>query len=183
MLNISQTNISQIHFNCYFCKTDHEFRLAMTQDDIEKIFAGYPENKKEGLLPILQEMQLQNGYLTDELLAAVGKYLNLPSNKVYGVATFYDQFRFHPDGRHHIRLCRGTACHLAGSSTYLEELEKHLKLKAGQTSKDKRFSLEISNCLGACESSPIIQINDIFHTNVSPEDLNKIIVSLKEKTE
>jgi NADH-quinone oxidoreductase subunit E len=155
----------------------------MTKENLENILSKYPANKKDALLPILQDIQELEGYLTDELLTVVGKYVNLPSNKVYGVATFYDQFRFHPQGVHHVRICHGTACHLFGSSTYLEEIEKQLKVKSGHTSKDKRFSLEISNCMGACESAPIIQVNDSFYTNVTAVDLDRIIRSLKEKTE
>jgi NADH-quinone oxidoreductase E subunit len=155
----------------------------MTQEDLEVVLSHYPANKKDGLLPILQEIQLHNGYLTDELLAKVGAYLGIPANKVYGVATFYDQFRFHPHGHYHIRVCRGTACHLVGSSTFVEEIEKQLKVKAGSTSKDRKYSLEITNCMGACESSPIVQINETFHTRVNAGDLDKIIHTLKEKTE
>ncbi|MCX6268243.1 MAG: NAD(P)H-dependent oxidoreductase subunit E [Bacteroidetes bacterium] len=155
----------------------------MTKENLESIFSKYPGNKKDGLLPILQEIQDQQGYLTDELLAEVGKYLNLPSNKVYGVATFYDQFRFHSQGQYHIRICNGTACHLIGSSTYLAELEKQLKVKAGSTSKDRKFSIEISNCMGACDSAPVIQINDVFYTHVTDSDLDRCIRSIKEKTE
>jgi NADH-quinone oxidoreductase E subunit len=155
----------------------------MTKENLENIFSKYPVNKKDGLLPMLQEIQDQHGYLTDELLAAVGKYLNLPANKVYGVATFYDQFRFHPLGQYHIRVCKGTACHLLGTSTYLHEIEKQLKVKAGTISKDRKFSLEISNCQGACESAPVIHINENFYTHVTAADLERIIRSLKEKTE
>lgn len=154
----------------------------MTNETLEKILSKYPVNKKDGLLPILQEIQSQQGFLTDELLKEVGKYLNLPVNKVYGVATFYDQFRFHPEGLFHIRICRGTACHLFGSSTYLHELETQLRVKAGNTSKDRKFSIEVSNCMGACESAPVIQINETFHTHVTATDLDGIIRSLKEKT-
>jgi NADH-quinone oxidoreductase subunit E len=154
----------------------------MMKEKLEIILTKYPVNKKDLLLPILQDIQQEQGYLTDELLIEVGRYLNLPANKVYGVATFYDQFRFRPRGQFQIRICRGTACHLFGSSTYLDELEKQLKVKAGQTSKDGKFSLEISNCMGACESAPIVQINDIFHTHVTENDLGKIIRSLKDKT-
>jgi len=155
----------------------------MTNENLEDILSKYPANKKEGLLPILQEIQDMHGYLTGELLGQVGKYLNLPVNKVYGVATFYDEFRFHPQGTYHIRVCRGTGCHLSGSSSYLEELEKQLKVKAGNTSRDRKFSLEILNCMGACESGPIIQVNETFYTHVSQTDLDRIILSLKEKTE
>ncbi len=155
----------------------------MTKENLETIFARYPVNKKDGLLPILQEIQDQHGYLTEDLLAEVGRFLNIPSNKVYGVATFYDQFSFHPRGQNHVRICRGTACHLFGSNTYLEELEIQLKVKAGRISKDRKFSLEISNCMGACESAPVVQVNGTYHTHVTTEDLFSIIRSLKEKPE
>jgi NADH-quinone oxidoreductase E subunit len=154
----------------------------MTNEDLEAILTRYPVNKKDGLLPILQEIQYQYGFLTDDLLAAVARYLNLPASKVYGVATFYDQFRFHPRGRHHIRICKGTSCHLFGSSTYLDELERQLRLKAGNISRDHKFSLEISTCMGACESAPVIQINDTVYTRVTEADLHRIICNLKEKT-
>lgn len=155
----------------------------MTKEKMEAVFSKYPGNKKEGLLPILQEMQEEQGYLTEEMLAAVGSYLGLPVNKVYGVATFYDQFRFHPLGQYHICICRGTACHLFGASTYLEEIEKQLKVKAGSLSKERKFSLEVSNCMGACESAPILRINDTLYTQVTTDDLTRIISSLKEKTD
>jgi NADH-quinone oxidoreductase E subunit len=154
----------------------------MTKENLELLLSNYPANKKDGLLPILQDIQQQHGYLTDELLVKVGKYLNLPANKVYGVATFYDQFRFHPQGSYHIRICRGTACHLFGTSTYLGQLEDQLNVKAGYTSKDRKFSLEISNCMGACESAPVVQVNENFYTHVTAADLSRIIRSLKEKT-
>ena len=144
------------------------------------VFPRFPANKKEGLIPLLQEIQKEQGYLTEELLEKVGKYLNLPANKVYGVAAYYDQFRFRASGQFHIQLCRGTACHLYGSSTYLGVLEKQLKTKVGNTSPDQRFSLEITNCMGACESSPVLRVNDIFYPHVTPEVLSQIIRSLKE---
>jgi len=157
--------------------------LNHMKDSLEAIFSKYPANRKEGLLPLLQEIQREHGYLPDEFLGKVGKYLNLPANKVYGVAAFYDQFRFRPLGHYHIRICRGTACHLFGSSNYLSELEKHLKVKAGNTSRDKKFSLEVTNCMGACESAPVLRVNEDFYPHVSPEELTRIIRSLKEKTE
>ena len=149
---------------------------------LENILDRYPANKKEALLPVLQEIQKEQGYLTEEILHEVGRHLNMPPNKVYAVASFYDQFRFRPNGLFHIRLCRGTACHLYGSSTYLGELEKQLKVKQGGTSRDKRYSLEVVNCMGACESAPVLRINDIFYSHVTPDELIRIIHSLNEKT-
>jgi NADH-quinone oxidoreductase subunit E len=149
---------------------------------LEKTLSNYPPNKKDKLLPILQDIQNECGYLTDEILAEVGKYVNLPVNKVYGVAAFYDQFRFRRRGKFHIQICNGTACYLYGSSSFLNELEKQLKVKAGTTTRDGKFSLEISHCPGACESAPVIRINDTWYPKVTPEELSRIIRSLKEKT-
>jgi NADH-quinone oxidoreductase subunit E len=169
-------------FFFYFCTADNEL-TDMTTDHLEQIFSKYALNKRDGLIPILQDIQQEEGHLTEELLAEVGRFLNLPSNRIYGVATFYDQFRFHPLGKFHIRICRGAACHLFGTSTFQQEIEKQLKVKAGHASKDKRFSLEISNCMGACQSAPVICVNGAYHTNVSAERLTVILNSLKEKPE
>jgi NADH-quinone oxidoreductase E subunit len=155
----------------------------MATETLEQIFSRFPAKKKDGLIPILQEIQNQHGYLTEELLAEVGVYLQIPANKLYGVATFYYQFRFHPHGRYHFRICRGTACHLSGSSTLLHELEQQLKVKPGQISKDRKFSFEVTNCLGGCQSAPVLSVNDQYYTGVTVDELTRIIHSLKEKTD
>ena len=176
-----------ININILFLYRRYPFYLLLffiiMKEALEKLLSKYPANRKEGLLPILQDIQKEQGYLPEEFLGGVSKYLNLPVNKIYGVAAFYDQFRFHPLGQHHIQICRGTACHLYGSSTYLMELEKQLKVKAGSISRDRKFSLEISNCMGSCESAPVVRVNNIFYSHVTPEELTRIIRSLKEKTE
>ena len=154
----------------------------MTTEQLELILSKYPVNKKDGLLPLLQDIQREEGHLTDALLNEVGKHLNIPPNKVYGVATFYDHFRFHSRGQYHIRICGGTACHLYNSSTYLEEIEKQLKVRAGNASKDRKFSLELTTCMGACDSAPVIQVNDSLYTHVNEAELDNIIRTLKEKT-
>lgn len=147
------------------------------------ILSKYPSGKKDGLLPILQEIQEERGFLTEDVLADVSLHLNLPINKIYGVAAFYDQFHFRPHGWNHFRICNGTACYLFGSSTFLKELEKQLKVKAGSTSRDGKFSLEIVTCSGSCDQAPVIQVNETYYTRVTSEGLNKIIHSLKDKEE
>jgi len=149
---------------------------------IELIVQRYNRNKKEGLIPILQEIQQDQGFLTEESLADVSDYLRIPLNKVYGVATFYDQFHFSPRGQYHIQLCRGTTCHLSESAAILKEIEKQLKVKAGSVSRDRRFSLELMSCMGSCNLSPIMKVNDTYYSQVSMEEASKIIRSLKEKT-
>jgi len=146
---------------------------------IEKILEK-AEKSRDNLIPILQEIQQAEGYLSEKSIQEVGKALNLPSSKVYGVATFYNQFRFEPTGKYHIMLCRGTACHVLGSATVLAKLEKHLKIKAGQTTKDGLFSIEIVACIGACGLAPVISVNGEFHAKLTPETIIDIVDKYKQ---
>jgi len=139
------------------------------------------ETSRDNLIPILQQIQEKEGYLSEQAIIEVGKKLNLPSSKIYGVATFYNQFRFQPVGKYHIQLCRGTACHILGSATVLDELQRILKIKAGQTSKDKLFSIEVVACIGACGLAPVIAINGEFFAKVSTASIHDIIETYKIK--
>lgn len=138
---------------------------------------------RDNLIPILQEIQNQEGFLSEIAIAKVGKELQLPTSKVFGVATFYNQFRFEPTGKYHIQLCRGTACHVLGSATVLDEIEKHLKIKPEQTTKDGLFSLEIVACIGACGLAPVIAINGEFHAKVTTESIKEIVNNYRQKSE
>ena len=142
---------------------------------MEKIFEKYPQAKRYDLIPILQEVQEKDGWLSEEALIKIGEKLKLPVSKIYGVATFYNQFRFSPKGKYHIQVCRGTACHVLGSATVLQELEKKLKIKNEQTSKDGKFSLEVVACIGACGLAPVICINGEFFANVNAGKISEII--------
>ena len=149
----------------------------------QQIISKYPSSGHENLIPILQDIQQQEGYLSEDSIIEVGQHLNLPTSKIFGVATFYNQFRFHPVGKYHIQICRGTACHVLGSSNVLEELEKNLKIKPGQTTKDGLFSIEVVACIGACGLAPVLAINGNFHAKVTKESLVQIIESYRNKTE
>ncbi len=148
---------------------------------LDAVLKKYPRAGRDALIPILQEVQETQGYLSREAVTLIGKHLNLPAVKIYGVATFYNQFRFQPKGKYHIMVCRGTACHVKGSSRVLEMAQKILKLKPGQTSKDRLFSLEVVACMGACGLSPVININGEFYAKVTPQKLSKIIQECREK--
>jgi NADH:ubiquinone oxidoreductase subunit E len=150
------------------------------EHDIEKLLERFPANKKELLIPILQEIQQETGSLNSAILERVGRHLSIPANKVYGVATFYDHFRFRARGTYHFQVCNGTSCHLFGNLTLLQELEKRLNVKAGQTSRDGRFSLELVQCLGACHHTPVILLNGKPLRLSTPETLGRIIGSLEE---
>ena len=150
------------------------------EETIDRILRKYPAGKKDSLIPLLQEIQREAGHLSDNSIAEVSRYMNIPLNKIYGVASFYDQFRFGKKGRIHVQICRGTSCHILHSATFQSEIEKVLQVKAGHTTKDGKFSLEIVNCLGACGNSPVMLVNGLAHCNLTSESLQKILSGIKD---
>lgn len=148
---------------------------------IEALLKKHPDAKRDSLIPILQEVQGAEGYLSREAVLQVAQHLKLPASKIYGVATFYNQFRFQPKGRYHIQVCRGTACHVKGSAKLLAAIMRHLKIEPGKTTRDKLFSLETVACMGACALSPVMCINDDFHTKVSSTKAIKLLEACREK--
>jgi NADH-quinone oxidoreductase subunit E len=153
----------------------------MSAADVGPILKKYSNAKRDALIPILQEVQEAQGHLSKEAVVRIGQHLSLPTSKIYGVATFYNQFRFQPRGKYHFMVCRGTACHVKGSAKSLDMLMKALKLKPGQTSRDKFFSLEVVACMGACGLAPVVNLNGEFHAKVTPKRLSKIIAECREK--
>jgi NADH:ubiquinone oxidoreductase subunit E len=149
-------------------------------NDVDSVLKRHPRAGRDSLIPILQEVQENQGYLSREAVTLIGRHLNLPATKIYGVATFYNQFRFQPKGKYHFMVCRGTACHVKGSSRVLEMAQKLLKLKPGQTSRDRLFSLETVACMGACGLSPVMNLNGEFYAKVTPQKLVKIIQNCRE---
>ncbi len=136
---------------------------------------------RDALIPILQEVQDAEGFLSKESVAQIGKKLDLPSSKIFGVATFYNQFRFKPLGKNHIQICRGTACHVKGSASIMERLERELGIGADETTGDGVFSLEVVACIGACGLAPVISINGEFYANLESEDVPKILEEYRNK--
>ncbi len=142
---------------------------------LDQIISRYKAGSRESLLPLLQDIQIEFGFLNEEAILKVGQHIKLPSSKVYGIATFYDQFRFVPKGKFHIKVCRGTSCHMHGSLPILREVERVLNIKEGQTSRDGRFSLEAVSCMGACGSAPVLNVNGEFKTAIEIQDITQII--------
>ncbi len=149
--------------------------------DTKKIFNSYPNAGRDNLIPILQDVQDVEGYLSKESIVEISSFLNIPTSKIFGVATFYNQFRFQPNGKYHIQVCRGTACHVLGSATVLQEIEKLLKIKSGSTTRDGLFSIEVVACIGACGLAPVVAINGEFFAKVTSASLAEIIESYKTK--
>ncbi len=154
-------------------------RATSTRTLLEEFGAA----KRDSLIPILQEAQEVHGYLSEEAIADIGRHLKLPASKVYGVATFYNQFRFTPKGRYHIMLCRGTACHVKGSLKLLEAVTRTLKLQPGHTTRDGMFSLEVVACMGACGLAPAMSVNGEMYAKVTPKKVGRIIDECRAKEE
>ena len=131
------------------------------------------------MIPLLQDVQSEFGYLPEDVLNEVAEYINISKASVYGVATFYNQFRLTPLGKYVIRVCRGTACHVKNSANILIALETELGIKAGCTSKDKLFTLETVACIGACSIAPVININDEYYGRLTVKEIPKIIKKYK----
>ena len=158
--------------HCIIClkgKQDMEERLNV-------IFSSF-EGKKDELIPILQQVQWEFGYLPEEAMLEIAHFTHVPESRVYAVATFYAQFRFTPIGRTHVMVCRGTACHVRGAPRILDAIEKQLGIKEGETSPDLEYSLETVACIGACGLSPCIMVNKKVETKLTPKKISALFAN------
>ena len=140
---------------------------------------GYSRERKN-LIPVLQKVQEKLGYLSEEAIAEIARFLRLSENDIYGVASFYAQFRFQRPGEHMLKICMGTACHVRGAPRMLDEVRGQLGIEPGQTTADKMFTLERVNCLGACALGPIVVMDGKYHRNMTPNKLRKLVQSVRE---
>ncbi len=147
---------------------------ADVQDKLKRIFSRYTGERQE-LIAILQETQEQFRYLPAAALKEIAKFLHLPESSVYGVATFYAQFKLTPLGKKVIRVCRGTACHVRGSAKVLSEIEKLLGIKAGETTADMAYTLETVACIGACALAPTMTIDDEVHGKMTAKQAAEVL--------
>jgi len=148
---------------------------------VEQVLEHFGDGGRDQLIPILQAVQQADGHLSRDAVMAVSRHLGLPPSKVFGVATFYNQFRFQPRGRYHVQVCRGTACHVKDSAAVLESLKRNLRIEAGQTTRDGLFSLEVVACIGACGLAPVIAVNGEFHAGAAPERIGGILNSYRRR--
>lgn len=139
------------------------------------------EGKKGSLMPILQEVQSAFGYLPKDLLKKIAAETRTPMSRIYGVATFYSQFRLAPVGKDIIRVCHGTACHVAGSENITLALESKLEIANGQTTADKQFTLESVACLGCCSLAPVVMVNKDTYGSLTPDKAKKLIKKYEQK--
>ncbi len=148
--------------------------MDVDQSKLESIIAQY-DAQKGSLISILQDIQAEYSYLPVDALEYVSKEMDIPRVQVYGVATFFKAFSLKPKGRQQIQVCMGTACHVRGSKKVLEELERKLEIKAGDTTPDGEYTLETVNCVGACALGPVVVINDEYHGQMTPMKVESIL--------
>ena len=142
--------------------------------NILRIIDKHNENRG-GLIAILEDIQAEYGYLPEQALRMVADKTRCSLVDVYGVATFYRSFSLKPRGKHLISVCLGTACHVRGAPTIVEEFERQLAIKTGQTTADKEFTLETVNCLGACALGPIVVVDNHYFSNVGMAKVKHIL--------
>jgi NADH-quinone oxidoreductase subunit E len=141
---------------------------------LEKVLAAHTGTKSE-LIPILQNVQQVFGYLPEEAMSRIAGFVGVPECTVFGVATFYAQFKFVPVGRNVIKVCRGTGCYVKGAPRILEELEKLLGIKDGQTTPDMEYTLETVACFGSCALAPVVVVNDRVYGRMTPDKVREIL--------
>jgi len=138
------------------------------KEQLDDILSQY-DGESGDLIPILQEAQERFGYLPGEVMQGIAKSLRLPESNVFGVATFYAQFKFTPTGKWIVKVCRGTACHVKGGERILESVQRELGIQPGQTTDDLEYSLEVVACIGACALAPTIMIDNEVQRKMTPK--------------
>jgi NADH:ubiquinone oxidoreductase subunit E len=144
------------------------------EEQLEQILSRHGRERSD-LIPILQEVQGRFSYLPEEAMRGVAKFLRLSESNIYGVATFYAQFKFSPTGRQIVKVCRGTACHVRGGTKILEEVEKQLGIKAGGTTEDLEYSLETIACFGSCALAPVVVIDQNVYGRMTTTKVGQIL--------
>lgn len=150
------------------------------ETNLKEILSSHNRDRSN-LIPILQDIPSKFGYLPEEMMLEVSKFTEVPESEVYGVATFYTQFRFIPIGKKHVMVCKGTACHVGGAPHIIEGIERHLGIKEGEVTMDLKYSLESVGCLGCCALAPCAMINEEIESNLTLKNVKKLFSRRKGK--
>ncbi len=154
---------------------------AMLQDITALL--SYFDKKRGNILPILQMIQARHAYLSPRAVGMVAGHLEIAACEVFGLATFYNQFRFHPPGRHQFKVCLGTACHIKGGDIILEHFERKLGIRAGETTPDREFSIDRVACVGCCALAPVSIVDDTVIGYVAPGKVEGILLGFQIENE
>jgi NADH-quinone oxidoreductase subunit E len=142
--------------------------------EMEKILKQFPI-EPGSLIPILQKSQEEFGYISPQVVERISEFLKITENEIYGVASFYSQFRFVPKGRHTITVCLGTACHVRNGGVLLEALERYLEIRSGECTPDKRFDLDAVACLGCCALAPVVKVDANIYGNMAVIKIKELL--------
>lgn len=210
MINKQSVNIENTGNKTYFLtKTDSFARIEIDEDIVVKVNSATSDEereqiiketglilngfgrKKQHLIPILQGVQGKLGYLPQEAMTEIADYLDIAAVDVYGVVTFYNQFRLNPPGKHSVRVCLGTACHMKGGYITLDAWKRRLNINSGETTPDREFDLDIVACVGCCTKAPVTVVDGKPEGQVEPTRVDGILLGFgheygqkeKEKSE
>jgi NADH-quinone oxidoreductase subunit E len=147
---------------------------APATEEYAEIFLKFAGEEGD-LIPILQAIQVRFGYISQDAVRHISHFLRISENQIYGVVSFYSQFRFIAPGRHSIKVCVGTACHVKGGYILSEAVQRELDITVGQTTKDRRFDFQLVACLGCCALAPVVQIDDDIYSRMTVIRLKKIL--------
>ena len=142
---------------------------------LDKIIEEDFHNDAENLIMIIQAIQRRYNYLPEPSLKYIAASMGVPLSRIYGIATFYSTFSLEPRGRNIISICLGTACHVRGGERIREKIDEHLNIKDGETTDDRRFTLETVRCIGCCSLGPVVKINEDVHGHISSDQVEKIM--------
>ncbi|NNL75572.1 MAG: NADH-quinone oxidoreductase subunit NuoE [Desulfobacterales bacterium] len=157
---------------------DEKFLLEHIKTDLAEI-----GNDRSKLIPILQLIQEKLAYLPGEAIHVVADHLDISSSEVYGVATFYNQFRFNPPGKNPVKVCLGTACHVKGGDIILENFERKLEIKAGETTPDREFSVDRVACVGCCSLAPVAVVGETVQGHMQPSKVEGLVLRARIERE
>jgi NADH-quinone oxidoreductase subunit E len=143
---------------------------------LTELLAPY-QGERGVLIPVLQQVQGEFGYISEQAVSEIARFLAVSQSEIYGVATFYAQFRFTRPGEHMIKVCQGTACHVRGGARIMETVERELGINPGETTEDYKFSLERVACFGCCALSPVMVVDDTVHSRMTPAKAKHILAS------
>jgi NADH-quinone oxidoreductase subunit E len=142
---------------------------------IISIVNKYTPGDKSNLIAILQEVQKKEGYITPEAVQKISAHLSVSRSQIFGVASFYSQFKFNPPGRNSIKICLGTACHVQGGDFLLSALKSEIGISPNETTEDRRYDLERVACLGCCALAPVVMVNDVIFSNMSVVKMKELL--------
>jgi NADH-quinone oxidoreductase subunit E len=148
--------------------------MSVKQKEYDKIFSGFKGTEGD-LLPVLLRIQEKDGYISEESVSQVSRFLRLSESQIFGVASFYPKYRFTEPGRKSVKVCMGTACHVRGGKLLSDAVGWKLGISVGQTSADKQFDFQRGTCLGCCTLGPVVKINDKVHSRMQVTGLKKIL--------